>query len=227
VADEHVGTGPIGLIAPAWYLAPQRRQVAEAGWRLAALLHNVHGDGPVTGLEDPGRAVMLLQLSGEFAEPAAKERIWAAAEEHIEPTWDTERGEFTLGFGLNEPHPRGQLNARAMAGWTCGPGDWARLFNAPDLEKFDGPTVEGVDFPRVALSEARWDGEALHLAAQARNFRDSRTPATVTVSNVSDATGWAMFTAEGGKVSLPGADGRVEVTLPADNQPVVVRRTVI
>ncbi|NIP13975.1 MAG: hypothetical protein GWM88_04245 [Pseudomonadales bacterium] len=168
---------------------------------------------------------MLLQLSGEFAQPEAKARIWAAAEEHIEPTWDTERGEFTLGFKLNEPHPRGQLNARAMAGWTCGPGDWTRLFNEPDMAKFDAPTVEGVDFPRVALSEARWDGEALHLAAQARNPSETKAT-TVTVSNLTNATGWSMRAPGGEPVPLQGKDDWVTVPLTTDNRSVVVRRSV-
>ncbi len=110
-----------------------------------------------------------------------------------------------------------------MAGWTCGPGDWARLFNDPDLDKFDGPSVDGVDFPRVALSEARWDGEALHLAAQARAPRETKAT-TATVCNLADTTGWVMLTPEGETIALHGAHGRIEVNLKADNRTVIVRR---
>ena len=70
----------------------------------------VSGDGPILGLDDPPRATMLLQFAGEFADAETKARIWDAAESHIQPTWDREAGEFTLGFGLNERYPRGQLN---------------------------------------------------------------------------------------------------------------------
>ena len=31
VVDEHVGRGPIGIIAPTWYFAPQRPEIAQAG----------------------------------------------------------------------------------------------------------------------------------------------------------------------------------------------------
>ena len=104
---------------------------------------------------------------------AAKARIWAAADEHTEPTWNRDAGEFTLGFGLGEEHPRGQWNARAMAGWVCTTGAWSDVFNGPNLAKFDQPTVVDVDFPRVAMSTARWDGTALHLAASPQNASPS------------------------------------------------------
>ena len=167
---------------------------------------------------------MLLQFSGEFADPATKMRIWDAAEEHIEPTWDRDTGEFTLGFGLNEPHPRGQLNARAMAGWVCAKGDWTRVFNEPNLSKFDQPTVTGVDFPRVALSEARWDGAALHLAAHPQNaaFAGSRT--TVQITQVESSEGWIMVQSDGTTTRLREEGDHVIADLTVDNQPVLVRR---
>ena len=34
------------------------------------------------------------------------------------------------------------------------PGDWQHLFNSPNLAKFDQPTVEGIDFPKLGLSQA-------------------------------------------------------------------------
>src|SRR2546430_1172924 len=83
-------------------------------------------------------------------------------DEHVLPTWVRDAGEFTFGFGLGEEHPRGQWNARAMAGWVCTTGAWSDVFNRPNLAKFEQPTVVDVDFPRVAMSAARWDGTALH-----------------------------------------------------------------
>jgi hypothetical protein len=133
VVDVHHGHGPNGLSLPAWYLAPQRNDVARAGWELVAQLSGAVGDGPIAGLENPQAAVAMLQLAGEFGEESVQERIWSAAEPFLEPTWDRESGEFTLGLGLGEPHPRGQLNARAMAGRACTPGAWSRLFDAPNV----------------------------------------------------------------------------------------------
>ena len=222
-----MGGGPIGIIAPTWYFAPQRSEVALAGWRTTAMLNGVSGDGPITGLDDPARATILLQFAGEFVDPTLKKRIWEAAEEHIEPTWDRAAGEFTLGFGLDEAHPRGQWNARAMAGWVCTQGAWSSIFNTPNLSKFDQPTVEGVDFPRVALSEARWDGHALHLAAHPQNAETHGVRTKVRITNVASTNGWVMTRSNGETTALSGARDHVSVELIADNRVVVIRHNAV
>ncbi len=219
-----MGRGPIGLIIPTWYFAPQRRKVAEAGWKMAATLNGVFGDGPIADLQDPDGATMLLQFAGEFADPETKRRIWEAAEDHIEPTWDHELGEFTLGFKLGEPHPRGQLNARSMAGWVCTEGAWARIFNQPNLIKFDEPTVSGVDFPRVALSEARWDGTALHLAAHPQNAASRGIRTKVRITNLESTEGWVMTGADGERIPLAAERDYLVAELIADNRVVVLRQ---
>ena len=220
VIDEHHGHGPVGLALPAWYLAPQRREVAQAGWELSAMLSGALGDGPIAGLDNPLNTVALLQLAGEFGEDSVRERIWDAAEVFLEPTWDRASGEFTLGFGLGEPHPRGQLNARAMAARACTAGAWARIFNEPNLSKFDQPTVVGVDFPTVALSEARWHvgrGE-LRVRAVAKNELLGGEPAQFRVTNVADASGWSLRSEAAPTRPLESAAGDVLVEIPADGR---------
>jgi hypothetical protein len=192
---------------------------------MAEAMNGVLGDGPITGLGEPSSATMLLQIAGEFADPATKQHIWDAAEEHVEPTWNLDAGEFTLGFKLDEPHPRGQLNARAMAGWVCTEGAWARLFNEPNLQKFDEPTVTGVDFPRVALSEARWDGSALHLAAHPQNAAVAGSKTIVRITNIVSTKGWSMTRPDGEVVALSEEGDHVIAELVVDNRPVVVRRS--
>jgi hypothetical protein len=214
----------VGIIAPTWYFAPQKHEVALAGWQAAAAVHDVFGDGPVAGLADPARATTLLQMSGEFADQKTKARIWAAAESHIEPTWDRERGEFTLGYGFNEAHPRGQMNARTMAGWVCTPGAWSRIFNAPNLTKFDEPTVRGVDFPRVAMSQAFWDGEALHLAAQPQNAATYGHTTSLKVTNIDMTKRWVMIQANGDQIVLEGDGEHLAVQVVADNRSVTIRQ---
>ena len=176
------------------------------------------GDGPVVGLDDPMAGPMILWQAGEFADPEAKARLWDAADEQVEPDWDAERGEFTMGFGLNEPHPRGQLNARAMAGWVCRPGAWSAIFNQPDLDKFDEPTASGVDFPRVALSEARWDGTALHLAAHPQNNAVRGSTTEVTVAGLPVDGAWRI-----GDRSVAVEHGSTVVTLDVDDVVVQLR----
>jgi hypothetical protein len=220
VIDEHHGHGPGGLALPAWYLAPQRREVAQAGWEISATQSGALGDGPITGLDNPMNSVALLQLAGEFGDDSVRERIWSAAEAFLEPTWDRERGEFTLGFGLGEPHPRGQLNARAMAARVCTAGAWARIFNQPNLAKFDQPTIVGVDFPAVALSEAWWDvdrGE-LRVCAVAKNDSLQGHPTQFRVTNVGDASGWSLRSETGDVTPLESLAGDVVVKIPADGR---------
>ncbi len=110
-----------------------------------------------------------------------------------------------------------------MAGWVCNEGDWARLFNEPNLTKFDEPTVTGVDFPRVALSEARWDGTALHLAAHPQNAAVEGSSTTVRITNAASTEGWVMIRSDGTTVALSGEGDHVIVELTVDNQAVVVR----
>lgn len=199
--------------------------MAQAGWTTIATLLGALGDGPIDGIDDLVAGPMLLWLTGEFGEPDVRTKIWAAADEHCEPTWDRDAGEFTLGFGLDEPHPRGQINARAMAGWVCTPGAWSRIFNTPNLAKFDEPTVTGVDFPRVALSEARWDGEALHVAAHPQNAAVAGNRTSLRIESLSEASGaWSIERPDGRVEALRSAQGALEVELVVDNQINIVRR---
>ena len=221
VADAHVGHGPLGVVAPAWYFAPQKRGVAQAGWNIAAAVNGVTSGAEITGFQDVGRATMLLQLAGEFADPETKSRIWTAAEQHLEPTWDN--GEFTLGLGLNEVHPRGQYNARMMAGWVCNQGDWSSIFNTPNLEKFSEPTVEGVDFPRFAMSEAHWDGTQLHLRVQGLNAAARKERTTFQVRSLQGMTDWTVSSGSDHNAQWVEREGRLDITLQANNQAIVVR----
>lgn len=89
--------------------------------------------------------------------------------------------------------------------------------------KFKQPTVVGVDFPRVALSAARWEGEALHLAAHPQNAVVLGTRTKLTIINVGSASAWRMTRSNGEQVALPVADERVIVELVDDDQAVVIR----
>ena len=165
---------------------------------------------------------MLLQLSGEFADPVTKRRLWDAAEEYIEPTWEESAGEFTFALGLNEAHPRGQWNARMMAGWVCTQGAWSRIFNQPNLAKFDEPTVEGVDFPKIVLSEARWDGAALYVAAHPQNASVEGIQTNIRVTNIQPGD-WVATQSNGERVYLTSDGDHLDVPLVADNQVVVIQ----
>ncbi|MDP6492888.1 MAG: hypothetical protein QGI28_05580 [Acidimicrobiales bacterium] len=223
VVDEHLAS-PIGLIAPVWYLAPQRREFAESAWTLAATMAGLLGDNQPSGLEDPNWSVMLAWHTGEFADQEVKSRLWEHLDESFEPTWDRELGEFTFRFGFDEPYPRGQLNARAMAGWVCTPGAWSRIFNTPDLDKFEEPTISGVDFPRVALSEARWDGAVLHLAAHPQNAAVANTRTRVDVGGLPSGGQWELLRPDGSREPIDVSAGATELDLVVDGGRYGLRR---
>jgi hypothetical protein len=156
IIDHVQSGGPMGGFPAALYLAPQRREVAQRFYGFAA---------NALGLRDPARAIPVLPdrrfnalayaLSTEFGDDVARKRLGELAETALEPTWDG--AEFTWGFGLNEAHPRGQMNATLMVGEAGGDRAWWRLFNEPNLRKFEEPTVVGVDYPKVGISEAAYD----------------------------------------------------------------------
>ena len=212
VIDEHVST-PLALMAPVWYLTPQRTDMAKSAWEMAATLTGLFGDGDLVGLDDPNLASLLAMQTGDFTDGEAKTRLWEYLDATHEPQWDNDLGEFTFGFGLGEPHPRGQLNARAMAGWVCTPGAWSRIFNDPNLGKFDGPTVSGLDFPRVAMSEARWDGAVLHLAAHAQNSSVANTQTSVHVAGLPSDDRWGLVRPTGGTIPIAVSAGASQLEL--------------
>ncbi|MEC8970766.1 MAG: hypothetical protein VX808_06435, partial [Actinomycetota bacterium] len=114
---------------------------------------------------------------------------------------------------------RGQLNARAMAGWVCTPGAWSRIFNDPNLGKFDGPTVSGLDFPRIAMSEARWDGAVLHIAAHAQNSSVANTRTSINVEGLPAGDGWSLVTPDGGATPVEVSAGAGTLDLVVDGSP--------
>ena len=118
-------------------------------------------------LVHPQPVAQGLFLAREWGDHDVAARLAEAAEARYEPTWDRRTGEFTWGFGLNEQYPRGQYNAAFAAAEAVSEGAWRRVGRG---RVPDGPAVvEGVDFPTVGLSEARWKDGALHLRLSAQN----------------------------------------------------------
>ena len=97
-------------------------------------------------------------------------RLRTAAERDYEPRFFGDHDEkFGWFFGLNEAYPRGQRSATMMVSEVGNDGDWIRAFEAPHMDKFDAPTVEGVDFPSLGLTQA-WNDTAsgtLHVGTYA------------------------------------------------------------
>ena len=157
--DVHHRLPIAAALTTSFYAAPQEPDDAlrlfEAGYRSIGL-----GDEPTQPI-NPSRAIgSSLVLAKEWGLDDLVGRLTRAIDASYEPTWDTERGEFTFGLGLGEPHPRGQFNAFLAAGEAAGRGMWEALSAAP-LELC--PQIVGVDFPAMAFTRAEWLDGNLHL----------------------------------------------------------------
>ena len=163
--DYHHRVGLGGSLGLSFQLVPQKHKEARLLFEAAAEKLGWTGTAPVrevsrdfTSLEvTPGSTLMGIGLSRELGLNAMYTKLHRYAEAHYEPTWDSETGEFTWGFGLGELHPRGQFNAVMMTAEATTEGSWWRLFNEPNLRKLSQPTVHSVDFPNVCLSQAWYD----------------------------------------------------------------------
>ena len=147
----------------AYYAAPQAPEDAKRLFEAACASMGLADDAEPVPL--PLRAARgypsALVLAREWGLSDLEQRLVDAIEASYEPTWDTDRGEFTWGLGLGEEHPRGQYNAFLAAAEASGAGMWERLSAAP-LDRC--PQVVDVDFPAVALRRAEWQSGALHLS---------------------------------------------------------------
>ena len=155
-------------------------QVDQLNWR---------GAKPIGSGDTPIRVSEILTgmfLAREFGDEALYAKLKRYSDANHEPIWDTQTGEFTWGFGLKEEHPRGQLNATAAMAEAAAPGAWWALLNQPKLRKFLEPTVYGVDFPKVCLSQATYDIDhrLLAVATDAGAPGTAGEPTTFRVTNV-------------------------------------------
>ena len=149
--------------------------------------------GPVPPL-GPRVSATALWMAKEFGLAPLAAALEETANEHYEPTWDRARGEFTWGFALGEPHPRGQYNGTMAAAQVVTEGAWSRLATVGPGSRFTEPTVVDVDFPTVALSEARWDAdsETLLVTPSPMNESGSAEPTTFRVINLPDPSRWKV-----------------------------------
>lgn len=167
-------------VATAHMILPQNREMGtflyEAaanalGWRSA----NAQVRANPTG----------LILARELGDDVVVSRLSAAAEREFQPQFFGEHQEqFGWFFNLKEGFPRGQQSAMMMAAEVGKGGGWMRAFDAPHMDKFTAPTVEGIDFPALGVSQAWNDTSSgtLHVTtyAAAPDKRGAQTSWRVT-----------------------------------------------
>ncbi|MSP67093.1 MAG: hypothetical protein EXQ96_03140 [Alphaproteobacteria bacterium] len=176
-----------------FWLVPQQRRdearvlfdsvVEELGWDT---------DRPIAAGADPTALPSMMPvfmgmiLAREFGEHGLYAKLRAHAEEHYRPTWDAATGEFSWAFGFNEPHPRGQPNAIMATVEAMREGAWSAIGARPNLRKFIDPTVHGVDFPTLCLSQASYDParRTLVVATDAGAPGKAGAPTSFRIANI-------------------------------------------
>jgi linalool dehydratase/isomerase-like protein len=161
----HFGGPVAGGLSTAHLMLPQNRELGRLLYDAAA---NASGWRSASG--EVRANTTGLVLAREMGDDVAYERLRAAAEREYEPKFFGEHQEhFGWFFNTREGFPRGQGSAMLMAAEIGGPGDWTRAFEAPHLDKYNAPTVEGIEFPSLGVSQA-WNDQAtgtLHVVTYA------------------------------------------------------------
>ena len=156
---EHI---PLMKIAPAHGVLPLYRDDARALFdaEIELLKWREMTIGTGDRKFNPSELHQAHFLAKEFGEDVLAGKLAAFSDAQYNPTWDMYTGEFTWRFNVEETHPRGQLNATAAMVDAGSTDAWWSLLNRPNRKKFIEPTVYGVDFPKVCLSQAIYDREA-------------------------------------------------------------------
>lgn len=223
---DHHHRLPLAASGPlvAYYLAGQVPDDARTLFDASMAQMGLDPSAPIPP-SGPRAAGVSLLLAREWGMDDLAGALAAGVDATLEPTWDRDRGEFTWGLGLAEEHPRGQHNAVLAAADAATAGAWTRLATTGGDERFSEPTVTGVDFPRIALTEARWDPGAstLHLTLDAQSDRVVGEPTDLRVVNAGDPTRWRVRRAAV-PVDLSVVGRNLVVTTVVANEPLVLER---
>jgi len=147
--DFKVNGGAGGGTGVAFYLLPQSPEIA-------MILYDTSANAQ--GWRDPRREIRPsasgLTLAKALGDHTAVARLSAAAERYNEPRFFGEdMDKFSWWFNNGEPWPRGQSGAQMMIS-EIAEGNWADAFKVKHLDKYNAPTLEGVDFPNLGVDQA-------------------------------------------------------------------------
>jgi len=163
-------------------MLPQDRELGAMIYEAAA---NAGGWRTSTGDLPPNSNGLIM--AKELGDAQVAERFQAAVERAMEPkAFGDQQEQFGFFFNNKEGHPRGQSSAMLMAAEVASPGDWSRAFEAPHLDKYTAPSVEGIDFPSLGVSQA-WNNRAtgvLHVVTYAAAPDRQRSETSWRVTNL-------------------------------------------
>ena len=193
--DHLQAPSAVGGLAPGFYILPQDRPLAEKLYhRTVSLLGWNKKYLPVLPVPLQRAMTLGLVLAQELGDETTARRLRKRVERKFQPRFFGEdNSEFGWWFGLGEAYPRGQESALLMLADIGGEGSWWRIFNEPNLHKFNEPVVTGVDYPKIGLCSAWNDAESASLmlttygtesasAGRPTRFRVENLPSSAEVS---------------------------------------------
>ena len=185
IVDYKNNMAPQNGLNVAFLLVPQQRELATRIYDAAA---------NALGWRRPGGQVRAsaygLIVARELGDHSAVAALAAAAERESEPRFFGDRDErFGWFFQLKEAYPRGQQSAHMMVAEVGDEGSWSRAFEAPHRDKFEAPTVQGIDFPSLGVYQAWNDAAAatLHVGTYAAAVDQQGRETRFEVVNLPDA----------------------------------------
>jgi len=161
----HYGASAAAGLGTAHLMQPQNPELARLLYEGTANALGWHAGAGDIRANSTG-----LVMARELGDDVAYARLRAAAEREYEPkVFGEHQDQFGWFFNNKEGYPRGQGSAMLMAAEIASPGDWTRAFEARHLDKFTAPTVEGIEFPSLGVSQA-WNDRTtgtLHVVTYA------------------------------------------------------------
>ena len=212
IINHKANGGPGSGLGPAFLILPQDAELSSLIYESSANAAGWNNPRVPATASSTG-----LLMAREMGDETAIVRLSAAAEREYEPRFFGDHNEkFGWWFGLNDPYPRGQRSAMMMISEIGRGGDWTRAFEAPHMDKFDAPTVKGIDFPSMGVRQA-WNDVAsgtLYVATYAPTPDRRGVPTTWRVTNlpnpddvfvICDGEPFDRFTVEGpGTIRIDG-----------------------
>lgn len=176
--------GAGSALSVAFYLLPQSPEIATLIYEAAA---------NSAGWRDPKREIRPsasgLSMAKALGDHTAVARLSAAAERYNEPKFFGEdMDKFGWWFNNGEPWPRGQSSAQMMISEVA-EGNWADAFKVAHMDKYDAPTLEGVDYPSLGVDQA-WndkDSGTLHIGTYAADQSRRGQETTWRITNLPNA----------------------------------------
>jgi hypothetical protein len=188
ILDVHLRLPTFTAVMNTLYLAPQvgddSRRLFDAATEQFGMRT---GDEPTLAMNERSSGIAWL-VARDWGLDDLAARLHAGCEARYEPGWHGD--EFWWGLGLDEPYPRGQLNAILAAAEATTPGAWTAFAN--QYTPYDGPEVCGVDLDTIAITQASWTGDRLLIGVAAASRDAEGRPTSFRVHGLDDAASWTV-----------------------------------